>query len=128
MHADGSIGVVLLDDLQLMRIALKALRLQDRRISLLGDTSDAQECVTLAVQRGAQMVIVNADVRDGAALTALHAVEQHAPTALVLVLGDGEDGGARALLGRRRRIHDKLGLRHRSEFVQLAMAAGLLVE
>ena len=222
-RGDGPVVVVLLDDMHLMRQGLKALLAQDTHVTCAGDTADVQTCVTLAVTHAAHVVILNADMRNGVALTAVRTLVQFAPRSHVLALGDAEDsgrllamyragasgclpkhatvtelreaiemvangniyvgpgaaraiatglrasatdrtrGGARSLISQlspreqtvlqmvakgfsgpeisdhlgittktvdtyRRRMHDKIGLRHRSDIVRLAMDAGILAE
>ena len=220
---NASLRIVLLDEQTLSRQAMKSLLLQNRRVQCVLDVSTIDECVSVATQQGARVIILSLDgdqgdrvqqVRtlaskvSGAHVLAIgHDIE---PSRLLAIIGAGAVGfvattanenelgdaieevasggiyvdglttralasglrdmaldtthnSARAQLARlserertvlrlvargfsgpqiaeqlritaktvdtyRHRIHEKLGLRHRAEYVTLAMHAGVLLD
>lgn len=90
---DTPVSIVLLDDMLLMRQALKVLLAQDARVRCIGDTDNVKECAAFVTHQADSVVILNADMGKGAGLEALRALMQLDSPPRVLVLGDGEDPG-----------------------------------
>ncbi len=92
MTRERPITVVLLDDMHLMRQALKALlSLDGSPARCVGDSDDVHVCTALAQQHAAQVIILNAEMRDGAGLAALRALTPRAVPSRLLAVGGDDD-------------------------------------
>jgi DNA-binding NarL/FixJ family response regulator len=84
------VRLLLFDDQHLMRLALKALLQHDPRYVLVGDTALGDECLTLAANGAAQVVIVNSDMHGVDPLSTVRALGKLANAPRTIALGDDE--------------------------------------
>ncbi len=85
------IRLVLLDDQHLMRHALRSLLAHDPRYVFIGDTARRDECLSLVANGGAQVVLLNGDMRFGEALRTVLALNQLPKPPFTVALSDTED-------------------------------------
>ncbi len=97
---NASLRIVLLDEQTLSRQAMKSLLLQNRRVQCVLDVSTIDECVSVATQQGARVIILSLDGDQGDRVQQVRTLASKVSGAHVLAIGhDIEPSRLLAIIG-----------------------------